>query len=106
MPGLEDFYQASRPSGPFGGLRGALQQIADPENKRLSQWLALKELELHQRQLEDKPQIHKIQDPNTGYETLVETTVGQKGQPPTVRNITADLFKSQPAPAGAPGQAP
>lgn len=56
-------------SGLLGGMRGALNQISDPQGQRQQQaiqnYLAVKAAE-------EKPQYMKIQDPATGIERLVQ----------------------------------
>lgn len=56
-------------SGLLGGMRGALNQIGDPQGQRQQQaiqnYLAVKAAE-------EKPQYMKVQDPNTGIDRLVQ----------------------------------
>lgn len=57
------------------GIRGALNQIADPEGRRaqmaIQNYIALKKLGLEERAAQEKPQYQISEDPNTGLKRIV-----------------------------------
>jgi hypothetical protein len=87
-------------SGLMGGMRGALNQISDPQGMRqqhaIQNYLAVKAAE-------EKPQYQVIEDPNTGIKRLVAIQPFGKGVTYVNPNEPSGSAPPQPPPGMVPG---
>jgi hypothetical protein len=90
-------------SGMLGGLRGALNQISDPQGQRQQQaiqnYLAVKAAE-------EKPQYQVVEDPNSGVKRLVQIQPFGRGASyvnPSEPGAAGGGAPPQPPPGAVPG---